>query len=134
MDGKDTQFFKERLSRQFDTCMGNLDNLFPKFNRNRGDWVIALELRRITNKSILAIADAFDPKKGWGNIARNMGIKPGSTEFKQTKGFMNDYENNRKTDWDKKGKGNSNSPGKGPDKNKGHGKKYPHSPSTAATG
>jgi len=121
--GKDAHFFKEHLSRQFDTRIGDLDNLFPKFNRNWGDLAIALEFRRITHKPISDIADAFGQKKGWGNIARELGIKPGSPEFKRMKDFMDGYENNWKTEWDKKGKGSNDPHGKGHDKNKGHGKK-----------
>ena len=55
-------------------------------------------------------------EKGWGVIAKEMGIKPGSPEFHALKGKTKTRKDKGKSEG--KGKGNGNSKGKGNGKNK----------------
>lgn len=51
------------------------------------DIVMTLDIAQISGNSVEAIAEEYkeNKEKGWGQIAKNMGIKPGSPEFHQLK-------------------------------------------------
>ncbi len=84
-----------------------------------GDVYMAAQLSFSTNKPFDDVVKTYsaNKSKGWGAIAKEMGIKPGSAEFHAMKNSMKS----------KKGKGNGNSEskgnGKGGNGNKGKGKK-----------
>jgi hypothetical protein len=118
---KDAVFFKDRVSRQYGIANSECDNLFQKFGNNWGDMVLSLELGKVTGKSIGSIQSAYNKNKGWGNIAKELGIKPGSPEFKHMKDFTKNFEAGWQTDWDKKGKANKSS-GQSQGKGNGQGK------------
>ena len=73
--------------------------------------VLAKDISSITNKSLDTVVDSYkvNKDKGWGVIAKDMGIKPGSPEFHALKGKSKGNKN--------KGKGNK-SKGKGNGKGK----------------
>jgi hypothetical protein len=52
-----------------------------------GDIYMALETSRITKKPIDEVIVVYqaNKEKGWGAIAKELGIKPGSAEFKAMK-------------------------------------------------
>lgn len=84
-----------------------------------GDVYMAAQLSLSINKPFDEVVKTYEANKskGWGAIAKEMGIKPGSAEFHAMKKSMKSKGS--------KGKGNSESKGnaKGGSENKGKGKK-----------
>ena len=115
------------------------------FGRNwsAGDIFMACAIAKIAGVPCVNVVRSYeaDRGQGWGNIAKRMGIKPGSREFHQLKnGFSNTYDrwgypvrvdSNVRVDWSKHGpghKGDAKGGGKAPAKSKasahdGHGGK-----------
>lgn len=82
-----------------------------------GDAYMTLQTAEVTNKPVDEVKDAYikEKDKGWGQIAKNLGIKPGSKEFHVLKSKIKG--NKEKKGKEKKEKG-GNSKGKGKDKRK----------------
>lgn len=82
------------------TVEGLLKDLAP------GDIYMAVQTAEIVKKPIDVVSTAYknSKDKGWGQIAKELGIKPGSAEFHALKGKV---------------KGNGKSNGKGKEKSKG---------------
>jgi hypothetical protein len=53
-----------------------------------GDIFMACEVAKLTKKPVEEVVKVYqvNKKKGWGAIAKELGIKPGSAEFKTLKG------------------------------------------------
>lgn len=51
------------------------------------DLYMATAIAQITQKPVLTVAETYsqDPGRGWGAIAKDMGIQPGSPQFHQLK-------------------------------------------------
>ena len=64
-----------------------------------GDIYMATALSRISKRPVGAVAEDFrrNPGRGWGVMAMNLGIKPGSPEFKQMKANARDSVDRMKT-------------------------------------
>ena len=79
--------FKADLSVSFGMPRQEVDNLFS-IGMEPGEVYLALEIGRITRKPIDDVIVVYrDYKsKGWGVIAKELGIKPGSSEFHALKG------------------------------------------------
>lgn len=111
----DLPIFKNEISVGFQIPKPKIEILLQTMAP--GDVYIAAEIANIIHKPIETVADTYKKNKdqGWGQIAKELGIKPGSKEFHEMKArFKN------KGDKGKKGEqGNSGSKGKG----KGKGKK-----------
>jgi hypothetical protein len=60
---------------------------------------MATVLSKIFKKSVGVVAEDYNKNQGhgWGVMAMNMGIKPGSLEFKQMKANARDSVDNMKT-------------------------------------
>jgi hypothetical protein len=84
-----------------------------------GDVYMALQLANSTGKPVDDVVSSFkkNKDKGWGVIAKEMGIKPGSPEFHAMKKALKENKNKGKG----KDKGDKNK-GK-PEESKGKGKK-----------
>lgn len=84
-----------------------------------GDVFMAAQVANAVKKPFVQVVDTYkkDKSKGWGAIAKDLGIKPGSAEFHQMKKDMKDKNKGSG------GKGNSDSKGKGNGKNKDKGNK-----------
>lgn len=80
------------------------------------DVFMTLQTAQIVNKPVEDVKTAYlkNKDKGWGEIAKEMGIKPGSKEFHALKGKVKGKKD--------KGNGNGNN-GNGNGKGKGKGKK-----------
>jgi hypothetical protein len=106
--------FKAELSTSYDVSTGEIDKLFS-LNMEPGEVYLSLELSKLGGKPLDEVADCYksNKSKGWGYIAKEMGIKPGSPEFHALKG-------NSKN---KKNKGNSGNNGNGNGKGNKGGKK-----------
>jgi hypothetical protein len=79
------------------------------------DVFMTLQTAQIVNKPVDVVKDTYvkNKDKGWGEIAKEMGIKPGSKEFHALKGKVKG----------KKDKGNGNGNGNNGGNGKGKGKK-----------
>ncbi len=70
-----------------------------RFGLNAGDTYMATVLSRIFKTSVGDVAEEFSKNqgRGWGVMALNRGIKPGSLEFKEMKANARDSVDNMKT-------------------------------------
>jgi len=102
--------FKADLSATFEVPVPKIDYLSVEIGMKAGDIYMCLELSRITKKTVDQVVEVYktNKTKGWGVMAKELGIKPGSPEFHALKGNAKEKGN--------KGKGN----GKGKDKGKGN--------------
>lgn len=108
--------FKTEIGARYDLTEKKFEILFGKFKLSAGDIVIAAEISKSTGKDIENIADHYSKnrERGWGNLAKSLGIKPGSSEFHALKnnvhnvaeGISNHHNSNGKHKKNKeKGKG-----------------------------
>jgi len=100
--------FKVDLSVSYDITEKKIEYLSVDIEMSAGDIYLSLELAKITEKSIDLVVEVYQANKtkGWGVIAKELGIKPGSPEFHALKGKAK----------------NKGSKGKGKEKEKGKGK------------
>jgi hypothetical protein len=100
----DLTAFKSDLSVSFGVSVPTIDNLFS-INMAPGEVYLALEIAKTTSKPVADVVTSYKKNKGkgWGVIAQEMGIKPGSDQFHALKGKCKA----------KKDKGNGNSKSKG---------------------
>ncbi|MFA4829874.1 MAG: hypothetical protein WC855_12795 [Thermodesulfovibrionales bacterium] len=116
--------FKANLSAQFGVPMPQVDVLIKSVDRP-GDAYMCLRVGQIAKQPTEMVVKEYRTHKGkgWGVIAKNLGIKPGSKEFHELK--RGDLGPGPKSD-DGKGKGKVKGKDKdsGPDfgggKGKGH--------------
>jgi hypothetical protein len=102
--------FKVRLSTQFGVPVPKVEALMVKV-ATPGDAYMCLRVGQVASKPIEVVTKEYQSNKGkgWGVIAKNLGIKPGSKEFHALKkGDLN---------------GNDSDSGRGKGKGKGKGKK-----------
>jgi len=108
----DFGMFKSDISVSYNITEKKIDYLSTEIGMSAGDIYLTVELAKITHKSVDQVVEVYSVHKGkgWGVIAKELGIKPGSPEFHALK---NNAKNNRK----KAGKYN-NGNGKGKEKGK----------------
>lgn len=80
------QDFKNRVVKTYGTDLNHVNSLFAG-GMTAGDVVIAYEIAKVIKKPVNVVLSAWSKNKltGWGVIAKNLGIKPGSAEFHQLK-------------------------------------------------
>ena len=94
--------FSLTLARQFNLNESAIGDLFTKFNRNWGDLALGLEMRNLSKKPLDTVIGAYEKNQGWGNIAKDLGIKPGSDEFHQMKKELSQRKTEWSREWNKK--------------------------------
>lgn len=109
---KDLTFFKANLAKTFNVTVPKVEACF-RVGMNAGDAFMAFEISNLTRKPIEDVITVYktSKSKGWGAMAKELGIKPGSAEFHALKGKAKD-----------KSKGNSKGKGTGEGSGKGNGK------------
>lgn len=119
----DLSVFKKDMSVSFGVTNGKLDNLL--LTMQPADVYMSLEIGKLVKKPVETVVASYEKNKGkgWGVIAKEMGIKPGSKEFHELKNQAKGKGN----------KGNGNSHGKdkddddhGEEKEKEHGNGNSH--------
>ncbi|MDH5366521.1 MAG: hypothetical protein OEW67_06000 [Cyclobacteriaceae bacterium] len=92
--------FKVRLGGSYNVTEKKLDYLSANVGMSAGDIYMSLEVAKITRKNLDEVINVYSSNKdrGWGVIAKELGIKPGSPEFHALKG-------NAKNKGNKKSKG-----------------------------
>lgn len=83
----DLPAFKADLTATFGVSIKNVDYMLS-INMEPAEIYFALEISVAVNKPIEAVIDTYEANrdKGWGYIAQQLGIKPGSEEFHALKG------------------------------------------------
>jgi hypothetical protein len=99
----DISIFKKDMTVDFGITSGKLDHLL--LTLQPADVYMSLEIGKLVKKPVETVVTCYEKNKGkgWGVIAKEMGIKPGSKEFHELK-------NQAKG---KKDKGNKGNGGKG---------------------
>jgi hypothetical protein len=102
--------FRVRLSTQFGVPVPKVDAIMASV-RTPGDAYMCFRVGQVASKPVEVVTKEYQANKGkgWGVIAKNLGIKPGSKEFHALK----------KGDFN----GNDSDSGKGKGKGKGKGRK-----------
>lgn len=96
---KDLPTFKLNLTKTFNVSMPKVESAF-KVGMTPGDAFMAFQISNISKRPIEDVIKVYktSKSKGWGAMAKELGIKPGSAEFHALKGKVKE-----------KGKGNSKS-------------------------
>jgi len=100
---KDLTSFKSQIVSDFGLTKEKVQDLLDK-SLEPAEIILSGRIADITGNSVDDVVKSYEANKdkGWGQIAKDLGIKPGSPEFHALKGKSNKG----------KGKGNGN-PGKG---------------------
>lgn len=100
---KDLSSFKNQIVADFGVTKQTVQDLLDKA-LEPAEIILSGRIADIAGKSMEDVVSSYEKNKdkGWGQVAKDMGIKPGSPEFHALKGKSNKG----------KGKGNGN-PGKG---------------------
>jgi hypothetical protein len=112
----DISVFKKDMTASFGITDGKLTNLL--LSMHPADVYMSLQVGKLVNKPVDVVVASYtkNKSKGWGVIAKEMGIKPGSKEFHALKGKAKDKSNKGGGKPDKAGNGNkvkTNVKGKG---------------------
>ncbi len=94
--------FGQMLARQYNLNESAIGDLHQKFNRNWGDLALGLEMGNLSKKPMNTVLGTYKNNRGWGNIAKELGIKPGSEEFHRMKRELNHRNTEWSSEWDKK--------------------------------
>ena len=99
--------YKSNLSVTYNTPVSKIDYMRQRLNMVPGEIYLALEIGRISRTNIDNVLTVYrrDKDKGWGHIAKELGIKPGSSEFHQLKNNVSSKKNKSKGKSKNKGKG-----------------------------
>jgi hypothetical protein len=83
----DPDAFLRRLSSMHDIPEQELRRARDAYGLGGADLFMTTALARNTRRPVYSVAEEFkhNQGKGWGVIAQDMGIKPGSAEFHQLK-------------------------------------------------
>jgi hypothetical protein len=78
--------FKVRLSAQFGIPVPRIEAIMASVG-TPGDAYMCFRVGQVASKPIEVVTKEFQRNKGkgWGVIAKNLGIKPGSKEFQELK-------------------------------------------------
>ncbi|MFH1758308.1 MAG: hypothetical protein ABH969_09705 [Pseudomonadota bacterium] len=107
----DMKNFISRLSVSYGVPQPKIEDLFVKVKMPPADIYMTVRVAKIVNKPIDVVVDEYKAHKGkgWGVIAKKLGIKPGSKEFHELKnndsGLMDKGKGKGPKKGKKKGKG-----------------------------
>lgn len=119
----DIKAFKDEVSTKFNLAKDKIDGLLNVMAP--GDVFMAAQTAEITHKPIETVTETFkkNKDKGWGVMAKELGIKPGSKEFHELKNKTKEHKGKSKDKGKPEGKGKPEDKGKGKPEGKGNGKK-----------
>lgn len=80
------EFFKKDMSLKFGISTRDVDRYVYDEKVRPGDFYYACALSSVTGKKVGDVVVLYKNKKGWGAVAFDLGIKPGSKEFHRLKG------------------------------------------------
>ena len=96
--------FNAEMTTNYKVTEKKLDLLRVKANMQPADIYMALEVSKISKKPMKEVVSSFQKNKGkgWGYIAKGLGVKPGSKEFKALKASQRKKADQRKEETPKK--------------------------------
>lgn len=105
--------FKANLSLNYGVPAPKIDYMFS-LNMQPAEVFLALEIANITQQPCDNVVEVYKKSKakGWGAIAKEMGIKPGSAEFHALKGKTKGDKGNKGGKGKKGEKGGKGAKGK----------------------
>lgn len=118
---KDLASFKLNLTKTFGVTLPKVEACF-KVGMTAGDAFMAFQISNIVRRPIEDVITVYttSKSKGWGAMAKELGIKPGSAEFHALKGKAKDKSKGNSKE---KTTGNGNGKSKGNSgKSNGNGK------------
>lgn len=77
--------FRKDMYDKFGVSNEQLDQLIIKERREPADVYYGYNLSQVTGKPFPDIIKMRTDKKGWGAVAKDLGVKPGSKQFKALK-------------------------------------------------
>ncbi len=80
------EMFKNDLSLKFGITTRDVDRYVREEKVRPGDLYYACALSSVAGKRVNDVIVLYKEKKGWGAVAQDLGIKPGSREFHVLKG------------------------------------------------
>src|SRR5512139_1520139 len=98
--------FKVRLSTQFGVPAARVDAVMASV-KTPGDAYMCFRVGQVASKPVEVVTKEYQTHKGkgWGVIAKNLGIKPGSKEFHELKKGNFDGDDSGSSKGKGKGKG-----------------------------
>ncbi|HRX32343.1 MAG TPA: hypothetical protein P5349_10685 [Tenuifilaceae bacterium] len=102
--------FKTEIGTTFNVSEKKITELHASLQMSPADIYMTLECGRLTGKSVDEVVAVYKANKGkgWGVIAKELGIKPGSKEFHELKANVKTRADKGKS----KGKGTGHGNGK----------------------
>ncbi len=84
---KDLAKFKENTAKEYSLSKETIQSLLDK-KMQPAEILLSIRISLITKKPVVDVVKCYEKNKskGWGAIAKEMGIKPGSPEFHALKG------------------------------------------------
>ncbi len=119
----DPSGIKARLATRFQIGAAEIEAVLSNVEKP-ADAYMVFRLGEMSKQSTSYVVDKYKAGKGkgWGALAKSLGIKPGSKEFRALKGG-HDLDANAKGKDKRKGKGKGKNKNKSKGKSKGMGKK-----------
>ena len=101
--------FKSNIRLSYNTSDKKINYMTTTVKMQPADIYMAFEISKISKRPIDDVIVVYrnNESKGWGYMAKQLGIKPGSAEFHAVKGDANGKAKKNK------GKGNNKNKGKG---------------------
>lgn len=111
--------FKAEMGTSYNIAESRIDYYHAELKMEPADIYFALEISNVTRRPVDEIVRVYTDNRGngWGKIAQQLGIKPGSAEFHALKGKV-------KNKAEKGGKGKEKHGSSKGSKEKGKGKKH----------
>jgi len=112
--------FRTELSLAYNITESRIDHFHSELHMEPAEIYYALEVSHVCQKPVDDVIEVYKTRrgKGWGRIAKDLGIKPGSDEFHELKERVRQRAGNQdQDDQGDSGKGKKNH-GKGKGRNK----------------
>lgn len=99
--------FKADLNLSYNLSTSKVDYFSATLKMEPSDIFMVCELSIISGTSVDKVVEIYkvNKSKGWGAIAKQLGIKPGSSEFKALKGKASNHSEKLKNKNKSQGKG-----------------------------
>lgn len=117
--------FRTEMSVGYNVEEKKIDYYHAELKMEPADIYFALEVSKACHRSVDDVIDVYRVHKasGWGEIAKQLGIKPGSPEFHALKKNANKKAGNGPRNDEGPGNGNGRGNGRGHGHGNGHGNK-----------
>jgi hypothetical protein len=81
----DYEAFKDELSENSEITDEEIDRYITEENMEPAEVYYASVLSSASGRPVSEVVEMYKEKKGWGAVAKELGIKPGSEEFHELK-------------------------------------------------